>query len=127
MDIYYDYPEEEGKRLDDLLSRADIEAVIACLPIMVQPDAIKKSLAAGKHVLSEKPVAADMNVAKDLIQYHQQTAPNAIWMVAENFRFLDILSAGHSKMKEIGGELVTFHVNVFALVDENDKFYQTEW
>ena len=48
-------------------------------------------------------------------------------MVAENFRFLDILTSGHSKVVDFGGELVTFHVNVFALVDENDKFYQTEW
>ncbi|KAJ9611494.1 hypothetical protein H2200_004678 [Cladophialophora chaetospira] len=127
VDIYYDSPAERGKTLDDLLSRPDIEAVIACLPITVQPQAIKKSLAARKHVLSEKPIAADTNIAKDLIEYHQRTAPDSVWLVAENFRFLDILSSGHSKLKDIGGDLVTFHVNVFALVDENDKFYQTQW
>ena len=46
--------------LDALLSRADIEAVDILLPIQALPSAISQSMAAGKHLLSEKPVAADV-------------------------------------------------------------------
>lgn len=127
VDLYYDSPGENGKSLDDLLARSDIEAVIICLPITVQPEVIKRALAAGKHVLSEKPIAPTAQAAQDLSDYQRQYAASSIWMVAENFRYLDPLVYGHSKMKEIGGDLVTFHVNVFTLIDDNDKFYQTEW
>lgn len=127
IDVYFDCPARGGNSLDDLLQRPDIEAVIICLPITVQAEVTKKALASGKHVLSEKPIAADVERAKDLIQFRQQLSSKPVWLVAENFRFLDAIAYGHSKVKEIGGDLVTFHTNVFTLVDEKDKFYQTEW
>jgi predicted dehydrogenase len=51
VDIYSD-DSGPGKGLDDLLARKDIEAVDVVLPIVNQPDVIKKSLLAGKHVVS---------------------------------------------------------------------------
>jgi predicted dehydrogenase len=93
----------------------------------VQTQVIKKSLTKGKHILSEKPIAADTQDAIELIDQLQHAASNSIWMVAENFRFLDPVAYGHAKVKELGGELVTFHINFFTLIDESDKFYQTEW
>jgi predicted dehydrogenase len=127
VDAYYDSPAESGKSLDDLLKRSEIDAVIVCLPITVQPDAVKKSMAAGKHVLSEKPIGKDVDVALDQIRYHEQNAPRSIWLVAENFRFLTALTYAQAQISDIGGEVVGFHVNVFAYLDENDKFYQTAW
>lgn len=127
VDIYYESPAESGKGLDDLLKRSDVEAVIAALPITVQPEAVKKALAAGKHVLSEKPIAKDVEAAQDLIRFHEKTAAKSIWLVAENFRFLDALTYARDQVSDIGGDVVGFHVNVFTYVDENDKFYQTPW
>ena len=49
--------------LDALLARDDIDAVDVLLPITLQPAIIQKALAAGKHVLSEKPVAPDVATA----------------------------------------------------------------
>ena len=51
MDVYF------GDDLDKLLARADIDAVVVCLPIDMLPKIVLTAFAAGKHVLSEKPVS----------------------------------------------------------------------
>ncbi len=45
--------------LDALLNDPAIDAVDIVLPIDAQPAIIEAALAAGKHVISEKPIAAD--------------------------------------------------------------------
>ena len=40
-----------------LLARPDVDAVNVVLPIRVMPDVVMAALAAGKHVISEKPIA----------------------------------------------------------------------
>ena len=40
------------------------------LPILVQPDFIKKALSAGKHVLAEKPIAKDVATATELLDWY---------------------------------------------------------
>jgi predicted dehydrogenase len=127
VDVYYDCPAEGGKSVDDLLKRIDINAVIVALPITVQPEIVKKAMAAGKHILSEKPIGKDVDAALDQIRYHEQFASKSIWLVAENFRFLEALTYAQAQIGDIGGDVVGFHVNVFACLDENDKFYQTAW
>lgn len=124
-EVYYDNPSAAGKSLDDLLARTDIGAVVVCLPILTQPDVIKKALAAGKHVLSEKPVAKDLATATSLIGYHA-TLPNPpIWAVAENFRFMESLRYAAGKVKEIGGKVVTFHLRKYGFVRPTDKYFNT--
>ncbi|MEZ4609960.1 MAG: Gfo/Idh/MocA family oxidoreductase [Caldilineaceae bacterium] len=59
LDLYTD--------LDALLARPGIAAVDIALP-SVQPDVLRRALAAGKHVLSEKPIAPDHARAQALMQ-----------------------------------------------------------
>lgn len=80
-----------GNTYHDLLLREDVHAVILALPIMKQPEYIEAALAAGKHVLSEKPIAENTTRAKQLIQYYKsdKVKGGATWGVAENFRYLE--------------------------------------
>ena len=72
--------------LDALLSRVDITAVTVVLPITLQPSIVLKALAAGKHVLSEKPVAPDVKQGSQSHQHMQEEyqRKGLIWRVAEN-------------------------------------------
>lgn len=124
---YFDTPHAPERSLDDLLARPDIHTVVIALPITVQPDIVKKALQAGKHVLSEKPIAKDVETAKDLIMWHESSPHKAIWSVAENFRSIDAIAAGYKAVKENGGDVTAFSVRMFALIDDNDRFYRTEW
>lgn len=66
------YSDDGEAGLGDLLARSDIHAVIVVLPISQQPDVIIRALKAGKHVLSEKPVAKDVKSALKLIEIYEK-------------------------------------------------------
>lgn len=52
--------------LDEMLADDTIDLIDICLPPSLHPEAIRKSLAAGKHVLCEKPLALDAATAEAL-------------------------------------------------------------
>ena len=83
--VYHDA--DPNANLDALLARPDIAAVAIALPITLQPSIIRKALAAGKHVLSEKPVGRDVATGLELIKdYEENYKPKGlIWRIAENY------------------------------------------
>ncbi len=54
--------------LDELLSDPEIEIVDVATHPDVRPALVRQALAAGKHVLAQKPLAADMQTARDLVE-----------------------------------------------------------
>jgi predicted dehydrogenase len=70
VDLYSD-DSGVGNTYHDLLLREDIHSVIIALPILSQPEYIEAALAAGKHVLSETPIAGDLKRAEALIKYYK--------------------------------------------------------
>ncbi len=64
-----------------------VDLVDLTLPIDVMPDAIKLFLAAGKHVISEKPCAPSVATGMELMELHAGLERPVLWAVAENWRF----------------------------------------
>ncbi len=98
------------------------------LPIHIMPDAIERALAAGKHVISEKPAAPDVATGRRLLDlYHRQHA-DQVWMVAENWRYDPALShaAEAIRSREVGAPLVC-NWPQYADLSPDNKYYQTEW
>lgn len=126
--IYSD--DSADQNLDKLVSRADVGAVMIALPILAQPDVIRKCLAAGKHVLSEKPVAKDYNTGAALVsEYEAQYASKSlVWMVGEQFRY-DLGLAKARQLIQSGniGELTSVHARAWAEIKPGNKYYETAW
>lgn len=110
-----------------MLAKKDLDVVIVALPIGIQPHVIKQALLAGKHVLSEKPIAKDVANAKDLVEFYRKLGPNAPhWGVAENFRFI----VAYDKANEITssfGKVTNFQMSFFGRVEPGDKYFETPW
>ncbi|CAA7263395.1 unnamed protein product [Cyclocybe aegerita] len=128
--VYHDTGGDASSNLDALLARPDITAVIVVLPITLQPSIVLKALAAGKHVISEKPVAPDVKQGLDLIYtYNQQYKPKGlVWRVAENFE----AEPGYRKAGEIVrsgkiGEVKFFKAVVVNHIDKDSKWYKSPW
>ncbi|KFY75511.1 hypothetical protein V499_04510 [Pseudogymnoascus sp. VKM F-103] len=127
VDTYAD--DNNGKDYAALLARSDITAVIIALPINVQPVYIEAALAAGKHVLSEKPIANDIEAAEKLIHFYtamKEKGTKATWAVAENFRFLAPFRFARQEIEKLGG-VVGFRIKVFQHVKAGTKYFETEW
>lgn len=113
--------------LDSILNDDAIEAVDILLPIGAMEPVIAAALRAGKHVISEKPIAATMADARDLVAQHR--AGDRVWAVAENWRWeAGYLQAGdviRGANSEIGKPLVA---NWSLYIDAaGGKYYGTEW
>lgn len=55
-------------RLDDLLASRSCDAVIICTPHELHPQQVEQALAAGQHVLCEKPLGISAAQARGLVQ-----------------------------------------------------------
>lgn len=116
-----------GKSCADLLKRSDIQAVIIALPIPQQPEYIRLALSAGKHVLSEKPIAENLKDAQDLLHwYHANVDGNKVtWSVAENFRYLASFEYAREQVRR-AGRLLGFSAKRYSMV-QGGKYFETEW
>ncbi|GAA0358048.1 Gfo/Idh/MocA family oxidoreductase [Actinoallomurus spadix] len=86
---------------DDLLDRADIDAVYIPLPTGLHAEWTGRALTAGKHVLSEKPLTCDHATALDLVD---QARKAGLWLM-ENYMFLH--HGQHRKVRDLvaGGRI----------------------
>lgn len=118
-------------QLDDLLQRQDIRAVIILLPIPLQPDIIRRCFAAGKHVLSEKPIAKDVSTARLLLEdYKREPAhKNIIFNVAEQFRYMEGAELARKWLVDENaiGKLIQVHLKIWRNIRPGGKYYETEW
>ncbi|MCW2573509.1 MAG: hypothetical protein JWO88_3567, partial [Frankiales bacterium] len=73
--------------LPELLDAPGIDVVDLTLPIPIMAEAVRASLIAGKHVISEKPCAGSLDAARALVAFHEQLSKPCVWAVAENWRF----------------------------------------
>jgi len=108
-----------------LLARDDIEAVDILLPIDVMPAMVEQALQAGKHVISEKPVAPDVAAGSDLLAAHTS---DKVWMVAENFRYEEaFLEAAAAVQRGEIGKPILCHWAVHVNMAPGNKYYETDW
>ena len=109
----------------DLLKQKDLEAVDIALPIDLNYQATKDALEAGKHVILEKPLAANLADAKIMLEFPGKY--KTVMLLAENFRYKRL----YNRIKEIIdngsiGKPATFVWYTFDHVHENE-YGQIEW
>ncbi|KIW03136.1 uncharacterized protein PV09_05778 [Verruconis gallopava] len=120
------YSEDGECSFADILKREDISALLISLPIGSQASYIKAGLSAGKHVLSEKPVAENLQQATELIDWYRSSNLACTWSVAENWRFLRSFDRAAEEIKKLG-KIIGFQVRHFTKVDKDWKFFNTDW
>lgn len=122
------YSDDSKNNYDSLLALSEVKAVIIALPILVQPEFIKKALSAGKHVLAEKPLAKDVATGKELIDwYHGNVDTKKLnFSVAEQFRYYAAYAHAARKVKEYG-KVLGLRVRMQTCIQPGSKYYETEW
>ena len=110
----------------DLLAVPGLDAVFISLPIAAQPRYVLQALAAGKAVLSEKPVAHTVAAGRHLVAAAAHLSPP--WLVAENYAFLPEV-ARLQRWLEQGrlGEVRLVEVRQIAWLDGGNPYFNTAW
>jgi predicted dehydrogenase len=115
---------------EELFARDDVDAIAIALPIELQPDYVLAALKAGKHVLSEKPVAANLKQGRPFVKKASALAAKKklIWLVAEQLAFAEHVAKAEQWLsaKAIGDvRLVT--VSYMTLMTNQSAYFQTKW
>jgi predicted dehydrogenase len=112
----------------DLLRRDDVEAVLICVPIPQLLPITRNSLAAGKHVICEKPPGVDLAEARQFIALPDQFPHQAI-MMTENFFYRDDLRLARSLVDgaAIGRPQLLLEKWVHQLVPTPGEYSGTPW
>lgn len=112
----------------DLLRRDDVEAVLISLPIPLNLPVTREALAAGKHVICEKPSGANGADAEAFLDLAEQYQGRTI-LVAENFFYRD--DARHARSLLDAGAIGRVHLvswrQVSQLVPRPGTFSSTPW
>lgn len=119
-------PVQVADDLTALLNDPTLDAVDIVLPIDVQAAVIEQALAAGKHVVSEKPIARDLAQAHALVSQWQRS--DRVWMVAENWRYESAFRQAAALIRAGAiGAPVTVAWTLHMPVDPDNKYYHTPW
>lgn len=122
------YPVDVYDQIPALLARPDVEAVAIVLPIDQLPAAVDLALAAGKHVISEKPIAPTLEQADRLLSIYRNH-PGQVWMVGENWRYEAAFEAAADLVTTgaIGRVLTVNWALHIAMLPGQNKYYATDW
>ena len=112
--------------VDELLGLPEVEAVLLSLPIDLQPALVERVLAAGKPVISEKPMAPSVAEGKKLVKIAARYQPP--WLVAENFAFMPAIARIEHWLK--GGRLGEprlLEAMQLTWMDKKNPYFHTAW
>ena len=110
----------------EILNDPKIEAVDILLPIDLNYKITKEALKAGKHVIVEKPLAANLKEAKKMLKLQKEF--QKVMMVAENFRYRKNFTFAKKLIdKNTIGKVYSLKYDVFHNVHENSKYAKTKW
>ena len=110
----------------ELLGNREIDAVDIILPVEMNMIVTRDALDAGKHVIVEKPLAANLHDAQIMTTFVNQY--KLVMMVAENYRYNPVFK----RIGQIinGGEIGTAYSafwNQFSSMDMDNKYARTAW
>jgi predicted dehydrogenase len=109
-----------------LLDAPDLEAILVCLPIDQNAPVTHDCLAAGKHVLCEKPLAHTLEEAKALRDFTRQTPK--VLLVGENYYYRDDFRDALALIRDGGiGEIFVITYEALAEVDHTRSYGATPW
>lgn len=102
----------------------DTPLTLVRLPILNQPEYIRRALSAGKHVLSEKPIAENLKDVQELTRWYHENhdTKRVTWSVAENFRYLNSFEYAREQVHR-AGRLLGFRVKVCSMVKPGGQYF----
>lgn len=110
----------------ELFALPELDAVMVSLPIELQPRYVLAALAAGKPVLSEKPVGPNVAAARALIEKAKRF--RLPWLVGENFAFMQqitrLVSWVHAGKL---GDVRLLEATQMTVMDERNPYFHTAW
>ncbi|HEX2915315.1 MAG TPA: Gfo/Idh/MocA family oxidoreductase [Chloroflexia bacterium] len=111
----------------ELLANEEIEAVLLSLPIHLNAQIMLEAALAGKHIIAEKPLAANLEQAKELVA-NLKNFDHLVIEIAENFHYReDFLKAKEWIESGRIGDVFLIEMQARFWTDPSKGFASTPW
>lgn len=99
--------------IDDLVNDPDVEVVYVALPNSLHYDAMKKSIAAGKDIICEKPFTSNIREAREIVDLAKKAG--VIIIEAITHRFIPNAIEAKKRIKDLGDlKIVSFNYSQYS-------------
>ncbi|CAO3647797.1 unnamed protein product [Mucor hiemalis] len=110
----------------DLINNPNVDAVDILLPVQFNKEIIETAVAANKHVMFEKPIAATLKDARDIVLLSQKA--KTVVAVNENWSYHPLICAVAEYVKNGGiGEIINFTYDSARPYSPNSPYHATKW
>lgn len=111
--------------LEDVFKSNQVDFVDALLPVQYNLDAIKLAVEYNKPICFEKPIAANLTQAKEIVKLCKES--NLPIMVLENWAYMTSIKTLKEEIIPKIGEVVSFTYHATGPYDDTSKYLQTSW
>ncbi|KAI8997512.1 hypothetical protein BDB01DRAFT_771395 [Pilobolus umbonatus] len=110
----------------DLIQDPNVDAVDVILPIQFNKEMIEAAIAANKHIMFEKPIAASMEDARSIV--HLAKKSDVVVSVNENWAYHPMAHAVAEYIKDGGiGDIITFTYDSARPFNADSPYHKTAW
>ncbi|KAI7902055.1 uncharacterized protein BX663DRAFT_511618 [Cokeromyces recurvatus] len=111
----------------ELINDPNVDAVDVILPVQFNKEVIEAAIAANKHVMFEKPIAASLKDAREIVLLSQKTKTTVV-AVNENWSYHPLVNAVAEYVRDGGiGEIVNFTYDSARPYNPNSPYHSTKW
>ncbi|KAK6203251.1 uncharacterized protein RJT21DRAFT_82407 [Scheffersomyces amazonensis] len=110
--------------LEDVFEDKSIDFVDALLPVQYNLDVVKLAIKHKKPIAFEKPIAANLTQAKEIVKLSEST--DVPILVLENFTYLKALNIIKELLPKIG-EVLSFTYRYTGPFNASNKYIATPW
>lgn len=114
----------------EVLANPEVDAVLIALPIPLTADALLDGARSGKHILCEKPVAGNLDAARQVVADVEAITRNTdqIIVIGEHIRYrADIIQAREWIDEGRIGDLYLVDASTYFYTDTSHGFASTPW
>ncbi|KAI3402470.1 hypothetical protein KGF56_004711 [Candida oxycetoniae] len=111
--------------LDQVFSDPEVQFVDALLPVQFNLDAVKLAIKHDKPICFEKPIAANLEQAREIVQLSESSELPI--MVLENWSFLKATQILKKDILPQLGDVVAFTYNATGPWNSDNKYLATNW
>ncbi|KAI8977636.1 hypothetical protein BDF20DRAFT_821374 [Mycotypha africana] len=111
---------------ESLINDVNVEAVDVLLPVEFNKQIVEAVVAAGKHVMFEKPIAASLDDAREIVSISRQA--KTVVAVSENWSYHPLIYAVAKYVQDGNiGEIINFTYDSARPYNPDTPYHTTKW
>lgn len=118
-------PSQVYESLEDIIKTDSVDFVDALLPVQYNLDAVKLAVKYNKPICLEKPIAANMAQAKEIV--HLANGTDVPISILENWSYLKAIEILNKDVLPKIGDIVSFTYKSTGAWNDNNKYLATSW